>query len=64
MSFSPQNLPAGKTVTYRPRLSTAGVRTLRRALGSRRGLVAEIRVVATNADSSDGVVTQRINVTG
>jgi hypothetical protein len=64
MSFSPQNLPAGKTVTYRPRLSAAGVRTLRRALGSRRGLVAEIRVVATNADSSDGVVTQRINVTG
>ena len=40
------------------------MRTLRRALGSRRGLVAEIRVVATNADSSDGVVTQRINVTG
>ena len=39
-------LPAGRTVTYRPRLSTAGVRTLRRALGSRRGLVAEIRVVA------------------
>ena len=64
MTFSPQNLPAGKTVTYRPRLSAAGVRTLRRALGPRRGLVAEIRVVATNADSSDGVVTQRMNVTG
>ena len=37
MTFSPQNLPAGRTVTYRPRLSAAGVRTLRRALGSRRG---------------------------
>ena len=24
MTFSPQNLPAGRTVTYRPRLSTAG----------------------------------------
>jgi sugar lactone lactonase YvrE len=64
MRFSPQKLSAGKTVTYRPRLGTAGVRTLRRALGSRRGLVAEIRVVATNADSSDGVVTKRVNVTG
>jgi DNA-binding beta-propeller fold protein YncE len=59
-----QSLPAGKTVTVRPRLSTAGVRTLKRAMGSRRGLVAEVRVVATTTDSAPTAVTQRLNVTG
>ncbi len=64
LAFAAQQVAAGRTVTLRPRLSAAGVRTLRRALGSRRGLVAEVRVVATNADSSPGVVTQRLNVSG
>ena len=59
-----QSLPAGKTVTVRPRLSSAGVRTLKRAMGSRRGLVAAVRVVATTTDSAPTAVTQRVNVTG
>jgi hypothetical protein len=59
-----QSLPAGKTVTLRPRLSSAGVKTLKRAMGSRRGLVAEVRVVATTTDSAPTAVTQRVNVTG
>ena len=52
MSFSPQNLPAGKTVTYRPRLSTAGVRTLRRASARGEGLVAEDAGRGHDDDSS------------
>ena len=64
LSFSPESLPAGKTVTVRPRLSAAGVRTLRRALGSRRGLVADVRVTATTTDSAPTVVTRWLNVTG
>ena len=64
LSFTPQALPAGKTVTVRPRLSAAGVRTLRRALGSRRGLVADVRVTATTTDSAPTVVTRWLNVTG
>jgi tripartite motif-containing protein 71 len=64
LSFAPQSLPAGKTVTVRPRLSAAGVRTLRRAMGSRRALVADVRVTATTSDSAPTVVTRRVNVTG
>ena len=64
LSFSPQTLPAGKTVTVRPRLSSAGVSTLRRALRGRSGLVAEVRVTATTTDSPRTVVTRRVNVTG
>jgi hypothetical protein len=59
-----QSLPAGKTVIVRPRLGTAGVRTLKRVMGSRRGLVAEVRVVATTTDSAPTAVTRRVNVTG
>ncbi len=59
-----QSLPAGKTVTVRPRLSSSGVQTLKRAMGSRRGLVAAVRVVATTSDSAPTAVTQRLNVTG
>jgi len=58
------SLPAGKTVTLRPRLGASGAATLRHALGSRRGLVAEIRVRATTPDSAPAVATQRLNVTG
>jgi DNA-binding beta-propeller fold protein YncE len=64
MRFSVQSLPAGKTVTVRPRLSTAGLRTLKRAMGSRRGLVIDLRVTATTTDSAPTVVTRRVNVTG
>ena len=46
-----QSLPAGKTVTVRPRLGTADLRRLKRALGKRRGLVADVRVTATTSDS-------------
>ncbi len=63
-AFTPQSLPAGKTVTVRPRLSAPGVRTLKRAMGSRRGLVADVRVTATTTDSAPTVVTRRVNVTG
>jgi sugar lactone lactonase YvrE len=59
-----QSLPAGKTVTVRPRLSAAGVRTLTRAMKSRRALVADVRVTATTSDSAPTVVTRRVNVTG
>jgi hypothetical protein len=64
LSSAPQSLPAGKTVTVRPRLSAAGARTLRRALGSKRALVADVRVTATTTDSAPTVVTRRVEVTG
>jgi hypothetical protein len=59
-----QSLPAGKTVTVRPRLGTADLRRLKRALGSRRGLVADVRVTATTSDSPPAATTTRVNVTG
>ena len=58
------SLPAGKTVTVRPRLSVAGVRRLARALRGRRGLVADVRVTATTSDSPPASVARRLNVTG
>jgi DNA-binding beta-propeller fold protein YncE len=64
LTFTPQSLPAGKTVTVRPRLSAAGARALRRALGSKRALVADVRVTATTTDSAPTVVTRRVEVTG
>jgi len=45
-------------------LSAAGVKTLRRALGSKRGLVADVQVTATATDSGPTVVTRRVDVTG
>jgi DNA-binding beta-propeller fold protein YncE len=57
------SLPAGRTVTIRPRLAVAGVRTLARALRGRRGLVAEVRVKATTRHSPPTTVTQRVEVT-
>ena len=64
LRFSPQSLPAGKTVTVRPRLSVAGVRSLPRALKGKRGLTADVQVTASTADSSPTTVTRRVNVTG
>jgi streptogramin lyase len=62
LSFTPQSLPAGRSVTVRPRLSTAGVRTLARALKGRRALVADVTVTATTPHSAPTVVTKRVNV--
>jgi len=64
LSFKPTTLPAGKTVTLRPRLSASGAATLRRALRGRRALVADVRVTATTTDSPRATERRRINVTG
>jgi DNA-binding beta-propeller fold protein YncE len=64
LSFTPRTLPAGNTVTIRPRLSAAGAATLRRALRGRRGLTASVQVTASTTDSSPTTVTRRLNVTG
>ncbi|MDA0180678.1 NHL repeat-containing protein [Solirubrobacter phytolaccae] len=64
LAFTPQTLPAGNTVTVRPRLSQAGVRSLARALKGKRALTADVQVTATTTDTSPRVVTRRINVTG
>jgi hypothetical protein len=64
LRFTPRSLPAGKTVTVRPRLRVADVRRLKRAMGSRRGLVVDLRVTATTSDSEPTVVRRRVNVTG
>jgi hypothetical protein len=39
------------------------LRTLKRALKGRRGLVIDLRVTATTSDSAPTVVTRRVNVT-
>jgi sugar lactone lactonase YvrE len=59
-----QSLAAGKTVTVRPRLSASGARTLKRALGRKRGLTADVRVTATPSDGPVATFTKRVNVTG
>lgn len=58
-----RSLPAGKTLTIRPRLSVAGVRRLARALRGRQGLVAQVRVTATTRHSPPTTVTRRVGVT-
>ncbi len=64
LSFTPQSLPAGKTVTVRPRLSVSGLHALAKALKGKRALVADVTVTATTPDSAPTVVTKRVNVTG
>lgn len=64
LSLAPQTLPAGNTVTVRPRLSVAGVRTLARALKGKRALTANVQVTATTTDTPPAVVTKKISVTG
>ncbi|WP_028064972.1 6-bladed beta-propeller [Solirubrobacter soli] len=59
-----QPLAAGKTVTVRPRLSASGAATLRRALGKRRGLTADVRVTATPTDGPVAVFAKRLDITG
>jgi DNA-binding beta-propeller fold protein YncE len=59
-----QSLPAGKTLTVRPRFSAASVSQIKRVLKGRRGLVATVRVTAKNADAAPTVVTKRVQVTG
>jgi DNA-binding beta-propeller fold protein YncE len=58
-----QSLAAGKTVTVRPRLSAAGAAALKRALGRKRGLTADVSVTATPADGPAAVFTKRVSVT-
>jgi tripartite motif-containing protein 71 len=58
-----QSLPAGKTVTIRPRLSPAAARRLARALGRGKRMLAEVRVTATTADSAPAATTRRVAVT-
>ncbi len=58
-----QSLAAGKTVTVRPRLSASGAAALKRALGRKRGLTADVSVTATPSDGPAAVFTQRVNVT-
>ncbi len=57
------SLPAGKTKTIRPRLSSGGARVLARTLRGRRGLVAEVRVTATTRHSPPTTVSRRVSVT-
>jgi hypothetical protein len=64
LALAPQTLPAGNTVTVRPRLSVAGVRSLARALKGKRALTARIQVTATTTDTPPTVVTRTVNVTG
>lgn len=64
LAFTPQTLPAGNTVTLRPRLSVAGLRTLARALKGKRTLTAVIQVTGSTEDSSPTTVTRRVSVTG
>jgi hypothetical protein len=61
--FKAQSLPAGKLTTVRPTLSASDVRRLRKALKGRRGLVADLRVTASSADSAPTAVTTRYQVT-
>ena len=64
LSFSPQSLPAGKTITVRPRLSVAALHKLTKAMKGKRALVADVQVTAEAAHSAPAVVTRRLNVTG
>ena len=64
LAFAPVSLPAGLTVTVRPRLSVAGVRRLARALKGRRGLVADVIATAEPSAGAPRVVTRRVLVTG
>lgn len=64
LAFTPQTLPAGNTVTIRPRLGVAGVRSLAKALKGKRALTATIQVTATTTDTAPTVVTRRVSVTG
>ncbi len=58
------SLPAGRTITIRPRLAVGDLHRLTKALKGRRGLVADLRVTATTSDSAPTVVTRRLNLTG
>ena len=64
LSFAPTSLAAGRTVTIRPRLSVAGVRTLARALNGKRKLTAAIDVTAEAQSSAPAVVTRKVSVSG
>jgi hypothetical protein len=64
LAFTPQTLPAGNTVTVRPRLSVAGVRSLARALKGKRALTANVQLTATTTDTPPAVVTRKLDVTG
>ncbi|MBE2315195.1 SMP-30/gluconolactonase/LRE family protein [Solirubrobacter sp. CPCC 204708] len=64
LAFTPQTLPAGNTVTIRPRLSVAGVRSLARALKGKRALTATVQVTASTEDSSPTTVTRRVSISG
>ncbi len=63
LAFSPTSLPAGRTVTVRPRLSVAGVRSLARALKGKRGLTAAVDVTAEATSSAPAVVVKRLSIT-
>ena len=64
LAFSPTSLPAGRTVTIRPRLSVAGVRSLAKALKGKRGLTAAVDVTAEATSSAPAVVVKRLSITG
>jgi hypothetical protein len=64
LRFDAQPLPAGRLTTVRATLAASDVRRLRKALAGRRGLVADLRVTASAADSAPTVVTTRYRVTG
>jgi tripartite motif-containing protein 71 len=64
LSFPAQSLPAGRTVTVRPRLSVAGVRALAKQLKGKRGLYADVKVTASTDASAPAVIENRVKVTG
>jgi tripartite motif-containing protein 71 len=64
LRFTPQSLPAGKAGVVRAVLGATDVRKLRRALHGRRGLIADLRVTASAADSAPTVVARRYQVSG
>ena len=64
LSFPPTSLAAGRTVTLRPRLSVAGVRSLAKALKGKRALTAVVDVTAEATSSAPAVVVKRLSVTG
>ena len=64
LSLKPTSIAAGRTVTLRPRLSAAGVRSLAKALKGKRGLTASIDITGEAQSSAPAVITKKVSITG
>jgi tripartite motif-containing protein 71 len=64
LKAQPASLPAGRSQIVRPVLAIADMRKLRAALKGRKGLVVDVQVTGTSADSDPTVATQHMNATG